>query len=254
MAWYKDFELVKGNNSGTFVSGSKKKLVLHTTEGGSAAGAIAAYKANNSWPHFTVDPIKKIKYQHVDTGFPARALRNKAGGTETNRGGAIQIEIVGRASESHNWSQETLKWLAEEVIGPICKNEGIKLEAPLKFLGQQDGLLASEKAKQRLSYKDWESANYILGHQHVPENSHWDPGKIDIEKILSYIKDVEKSEENIMAQISEERFKALEDKVNELFTQIIGTKKGAGTEALRQLWRDTAQSAQAAEVQTRTKA
>lgn len=250
--WYTGFIVRKGNGSGVFVPGSKKKLVLHTTEGGSAEGAIAAYTKNNSWPHFTVDPVKKLKYQHVDTGVPARALKNKSGGTETNRGGAIQIEIVGRASESQGWSDDVLKWLAKEVIGPICNAEGIKLSAPLKFLGQSDGLLATESAKQRLSYNAWEVADYILGHQHAPENSHWDPGKLNVNKILSYI-EKDDGEDNIMAQISEERFKALEDKVNELFDQIIGTKKGAGTEKLRGLWRDTAQSAQAAEVQTRPK-
>jgi hypothetical protein len=36
------------------------KIVHHTTEGGSAAGAIATYKAAGAYPHFTVIRIKFI--------------------------------------------------------------------------------------------------------------------------------------------------------------------------------------------------
>ena len=57
---------------------NRPKLLLHTTEGSSIAGAVGAYKANNSWPHVTVDPIRKTRVQHVPLTKPARALRNSA--------------------------------------------------------------------------------------------------------------------------------------------------------------------------------
>jgi len=166
--WYEGFAREQGNSAGTYDEGPVR-LVLHTTEGSSVEGAVAAYKKNNSWPHFTVDPVKKIAVQHVDTAVPARALKNLAGGVETNREHAIQVEIVGRAAETHNMPDEQIKWLAE-ILGPVIRNEGIRL-VTVPFYGQDAGwTLASTSAKQRMSNHDWENFNGICGHQHVPEN------------------------------------------------------------------------------------
>lgn len=166
--WYEGFAREQGNSAGTYDEGPAR-LVLHTTEGSSVESAVAAYKKNNSWPHFTVDPVKKIAVQHVDTAVPARALKNLAGGVETNREHAIQVEIVGRAAETHNMPDEQIKWLAE-ILGPVIRNEGIRL-VTVPFYGQDAGwTLASTNAKQRMSNHDWENFNGICGHQHVPEN------------------------------------------------------------------------------------
>lgn len=81
-------------SSGSYTSGPFK-IVHHTTEGSSAEGAFGAFRANRSDPHFTVDSSKI--YQHINTGKAARALRNAAGGVQTNRDSAIQIEVVGFA-------------------------------------------------------------------------------------------------------------------------------------------------------------
>src|SRR5215210_3512071 len=81
-------------SSGSF-TGGPFKIVHHTTEGSSAAGAFSAFQSHRSDPHFTVDE-QKI-YQHIDTSMAARALKNPAGGVQTNRDSAIQIEVVGFA-------------------------------------------------------------------------------------------------------------------------------------------------------------
>ncbi|MBK6858098.1 MAG: hypothetical protein IPG97_16500 [Microthrixaceae bacterium] len=148
------------------------------TEGSSIAGAVGAYKANNSWPHVTVDPIRKTRVQHVPLTKPARALRNSAVPGETNRAPTvIQVEIVGRAAESHDWSEAALVWLGREVVGPLCTAASIPLVAPREFLGTKAGhTLASVTAKQRLTAAQWRDLSGILGHQHAPENTHWDPG------------------------------------------------------------------------------
>src|SRR5690242_6455694 len=78
-------------------TGGPFKLVHHTTEGASAAGAMTAFKNNRSDPHFTVDGT--TIYQHIDTGVAARALRNEPGGVQTNRDSAVQIEVVGFAGK-----------------------------------------------------------------------------------------------------------------------------------------------------------
>ena len=36
----------------------------------------------------------------------------------------------------------------------------------------------------RMSSNEWEEFNGWCGHQNVPENLHWDPGIIDIERLL----------------------------------------------------------------------
>lgn len=94
-------------SSGKYTGGIFK-IVHHTTEGGSAEGAFAAFKAHRSDPHFTVD-ANKI-YQHIDTDVAARSLRNAAGGVETNRDRALQIEVVGFAGKTKN--KATMKNLA----------------------------------------------------------------------------------------------------------------------------------------------
>jgi hypothetical protein len=40
-------------------------------------------------------------------------------------------------------------------------------------------------APQRLSPAAWDAYSGVLGHQHAPDNSHGDPGAIDINRILS---------------------------------------------------------------------
>jgi hypothetical protein len=73
--------------------GGPYKIVHHTTEGGSAEGAMQTFRAKRADPHFTVDAT--TIYQHVDTAEGARALVNNAGGVQTNRDSAVQIELVG---------------------------------------------------------------------------------------------------------------------------------------------------------------
>src|SRR5262245_58825407 len=87
------FEEISGPD-GSFVGGPFK-VVHHTTEASTYAGAKAAYKANRSDPHFTV--AGEDIFQHIDTGLSARSLRNQDGGVQTNRDSAVQIEVVGFA-------------------------------------------------------------------------------------------------------------------------------------------------------------
>jgi len=75
---------------GSFVGGPFR-IIHHTTEGSSAAGAFGAFRAHRSDPHFTVDD--RAIYQHIDTSVAARALRNVEGGVQTNRFSAIQIAL-----------------------------------------------------------------------------------------------------------------------------------------------------------------
>ena len=174
--WYPGAKRSPGNSSGSYTSGPFKG-VLHTTEGGSAGGAIGAYKANNSWPHFTVDRDGTV-YQHMGIDVAARSLQNKSGGVQTNRDSAIQIEVVGWASKP--------AWPLAQVAGLISlmrwieKEAGVKPHAPVFGSSEQYG----ERNPLEFSQAQWDAFDGWCGHQHVPENSHWDPGAIQITNLL----------------------------------------------------------------------
>lgn len=157
-------------------------LALHTTEGTSIAGAEAAFKKNNSWPHRIFAPATDQRRQYVSYDSPARALRNMSGGVQTNNReedgiqgpDIIQLEIVGFARDMPNLPDDQKIRLALEIL-TICREAGIPVEFNYPFAGNDAyGLTGSV----RLTAWEWQGARGILGHQHVPENTHWDPGHV----------------------------------------------------------------------------
>lgn len=176
---------VVGRDSGPFVD-APMRLVLHTTEGASAAGAIAAFKSTGSWPHFTVDGARQIRYQHIPVNLAARALVHAAGTAETNRAGAIQIEMVGFAHATQDLTDDVLQWFATEVVAPILAACPITTDHPA-FVGA-DQSPSGVNAKQRMTEAAWTAFNGICGHQHVPcGNDHWDPGAFPIDRCLAFL-------------------------------------------------------------------
>jgi len=176
---------VQGNSAGAY-SSPVDKFLIHTTEGTSIAGAIAAYRTNNSWPHLTVDARIGRTPEicgHLDLDVAARSLRNMAGGVQTNTDGVIQIEVVGQAG---NPSVIDWAWIGREVVGPICRTMGIPVHSTVRWVPypQSYGL----GAPQRLSAAEWTSFQGVLGHQHAPENDHGDPGAIPILVVLEAAK------------------------------------------------------------------
>lgn len=161
------YEVVKGNDAGSFTGGGRK-LVLHTTEGSSANGAIGAYRANNSWPHFTISYKEQRKIQHLETNVASRALQNNmSDGFQTNRANCVQVEIAGFAKNA--WTKEEMDWYAQrflEIRGSFY--------FPLNFLGSG-----------RLNDKQFVDYSGICGHKNVPDNNHSDPGNQDLAYIIS---------------------------------------------------------------------
>lgn len=177
MAWYSIAnKTVKGNGSGPFLSGPYKG-VLHTTEGGSATGAISAFKNNNSWPHFMVDYYGNV-WQFIDTTQGARALRNLSGGVQTNLDSAIQIEIVGYASKPNNHPTAQIDAL-KALMRWIETTTGVKPIGPGRAFATAYG-----QNSLRFTNQQWDNFAGWCGHCHVPENDHWDPGGIDLLQLL----------------------------------------------------------------------
>ncbi len=176
--------------SGT-MAGGPFKGVLHSTEGKSYASARGAYVKNKSNPHFTVS-FEKGKFeawQHVPLDASSRALRNADGGVQTNRDSAIQIEIVGTCNPPNRgkagWlfvpeaPEEYLAGIAD-LMAWVEAQTGIRPVSPA-FSPYPASYGASPA---RMTGPTWDDFNGWCGHQHVPENTHGDPGDIDIARLL----------------------------------------------------------------------
>jgi hypothetical protein len=175
-------EWTQGNDAGSQVA-PVRKLVIHTTEGSSIEGAVGAYRQNNSWPHETDDYRTGITPRacgHLTPDRAARSLKNRSGGPETNRDGVYQIEVVGFAQqpEGINWAR-----FGRERVGPLCRELGIPLTSTVVWVAYPSSY--GENASQRLPGSAWDVYEGLLGHQHVPENDHGDPGAIPIQEILA---------------------------------------------------------------------
>lgn len=148
--------------------GGPFKIVHHTTEGSTAQGALNAFAANKSDPHFTVDAT--TIFQHVDTAEGARALRNAVGGVQTNRDSAVQIELVGFAHLPKDPRALTnlarlCRWIESTHGVPRVWPSGPPKPA-------KNG---KDPGGHNRNPQVWETQSGHYGHSHVPENTHWDP-------------------------------------------------------------------------------
>ena len=153
--------------SGTY-TGGPFKIVHHTTEGSTAAGAFDAFASHRSDPHFTVDAT--TIYQHIDTDKAARALRNPPGGVQTNRDKAIQIEVVGFAHRPK--TKPTLRNVAR-LCRWIEQTHGVSPEWPNGH--PKPARNGRDPGGHNRNAATWDSKGGHYGHCHVPENTHWDP-------------------------------------------------------------------------------
>lgn len=183
MSRYSEAEWVAMSGSSDY-TGGPKRLVLHTTEGWSIASALGAYRAKNIAPQFTIDFVARRWLQHIDTARAASAMANLVGGVQTNRDGAVQIEIVGFAAYTQDISDDDLEWIGG-IVRKICDREGINVNRFPRFVGQESGTIATATAPQRMSHAEWNDFDGVCGHQHVPENHHWDPGLFPYQRMLA---------------------------------------------------------------------
>jgi endonuclease G len=174
MARYPGAEWLPISGSSGSFTGGPFKIVHHTTEGSSASGAFAAFRANRSDPHFTLDETKV--YQHIDTNVAARALRNPSGGVQTNRDSAIQIEVVGFAHRPK--SKATLRNLAR-----LCRWIEITHGVPKVWPNgrPKPAKNGRDPGGHNRDARTWDIKGGHYGHSNVPENTHWDPAYTDDE-------------------------------------------------------------------------
>lgn len=169
-------------------AGGPAKGVLHSTEGKSYASARSVYAGSRVPPQVTVtyERGRFEAYQHMPAEQAGKALVNKPGGVQTNRDGAFQIEIVGtcdpkwRGVAGWLYLPEAPKPYLEGIARLMRWAErslGIRRASPLPFRPYPSSYGSNGV---RMSGAAWENFSSWCGHQHVPENSHGDPGAIDV--------------------------------------------------------------------------
>lgn len=173
------------NKDGGSYIGAKWKILLHTTEAKWFRPNSTNYYGHSSYPHFTIEPDGTV-WQHIPIDRAARATKNLSGGVETNRANMIQIEICWKAAEAEQMPRELLdavaklsKWIMSQVYVPAKAPDVGFLPYPKSY---------GSKAGARFSHNSWYNFNGFLGHQHVPENDHGDPGRINIDYIFGILK------------------------------------------------------------------
>lgn len=182
--WLGGAKVIKAVTDGGSMKGGNPRATWHTTENDpkkTSATAIANFlNRSRNCVHIVWNPVTGEIVQMIPANRAGRGLRNKAGGVETNRAGSvnIQIEVVGQAA--HPFTTNECKNL--DVIVAWLRTHGIKDVFPA---GTPRAYPASygESNPQR-SIESW-TKNGHFGHSQVPENSHGDPGMINVGKILT---------------------------------------------------------------------
>ena len=167
-------------DGGTFV-GPVTIGCLHTTESSRFIPAKDSYFGHKNYPHFTVANVDGFfkSWQHISIRRAARALANRAGGVQTNREGVIQIEVVGKAASPFTRDPVIVEGL-RKLMRWIEQETEIPRSSAVTFWAGKYGIAVPHRMSnsQWVDYKGW------CAHQHVPENSHYDAGAIDINKLL----------------------------------------------------------------------
>ena len=191
--------------------------VIHTTEGTS----VPSYGGGASAPNFTAlpdIPNRRLRwYQHFDFDVSSRALVNRAGGVDTNTLNAVQIELVGtcdpkyrtawgdrRAGRDYLFWPDAPDWALAELAKFVRwahEEHGVQLRSTVTWTAYPSSYGATSA---RLSGSQWQAYYGWLGHQHVPENSHGDPGNLDMTRVLQHARGTTEQEDDPMAGMTAE--------------------------------------------------
>lgn len=172
-------------NGGTYLEGVPWRFVAHTTEAipSSLVGAKAMAARHPYPPHLWAWPDRRWLGQTVPLDRSAAALvqpRGEPAAHRTNKARAIQVEIIGEAADTPQWSTETWEWLGEFVLAPV-----IEAGYPIN-LGRVAPLTGNDGyglgGKVRMGWPEWLAFDGLCAHSNVPGNDHWDigDGRLDI--------------------------------------------------------------------------
>ena|SRR5436309_1196473 len=168
----------KITETGPFTGGGWK-LIWHTTEGNGLATMVKVLQQKKAEPHFVIDHELGRVVQLVRLDEYARALMHPPGTPETNRANCIQIEICGFAKQADNWSEHSYRNLARLALL-------IKHRVPIPNRATHPFRINAA----RLTPNGFVKAAGWLGHEHVPNNDHYDPGALPARHIIRLMEKV----------------------------------------------------------------
>lgn len=176
-------------------------VVWHTTEG----MTLPSYGGGASAPNITAKPDfanKRLRwYQHFDIDRSSRALVDSPGGASTNRGNAVQVELIGTCDPAtmNRWISQGRRqnvdfifwpqapdWALAEVakfVTWLHENHGVQIKSTVTWRAYPSSY---GNSPVRMSVSQWNAYYGHLGHQHVPENDHGDPGNINFARIIEH--------------------------------------------------------------------
>lgn len=164
--------------------------VIHTTEG----TGLPDYNGGATAPNYTAVPDfrkRRLKwFVHFSDERSSRALANLPGGVETNTLNAIQVELVGtcdpathvawmKAGRRHIFWPQAPAWALRDLAAFVVdmhRRHGIKIQGPKDWTAYPASYGSSNP--NRFTHEQWRNFYGWCGHQHVPENSHGDPGSL----------------------------------------------------------------------------
>lgn len=170
--WGLTITKTRREDAGEFVAATPK-IVWHTTEGTSFDGARATLFANGDEPHFLVSVDGRFVQQFIPLNRSSKSLRHPAGTPETNRAHCVQIEVCGFARDSQNWSEAKMERLA--ALAVLIEHR-VDVERHTHCSFQEPKRIAADH------FARWSGH---VGHVHVPNNDHVDPGHFRITDLFA---------------------------------------------------------------------
>ncbi len=183
MAWLPKARRVNlGANvaGGSYDDTRKPKVCWHFTQGSSLTGARSAFAAYP--PHIGYDPKTRELEQYVPLDRHSYAFFNGEADDEY----IIQIEVVGFSEDSHNMPDGQVQNIVDDLVNPLEELIGVPpVVIRHGFRGAGEGIvLATPSSPIRISLDELREFSGHLGHQHIPGDGHWDPGRFRIDEVL----------------------------------------------------------------------
>lgn len=181
--WHPDAVRNQVQAGGTYLASGHPRLTWHTTEGSS----LPTY--SGSHPHFTLDVKGRRLYQHIPIERSAMALRNLSGGVETNRiNKNVQVELI--AFSDANFAKRAGK--SQYAVVNLTDDDYAQIARLARWIEKHAGVPRKcgvtfrDDSNHKVSHAEWATYEGHIGHQHVPENDHWDPsGSFKIGRVLA---------------------------------------------------------------------
>jgi hypothetical protein len=160
--------------------GGPPRWVWHTYEADphllTAVAGARALRAAGHDVHFVFNPLSGQVAQMLPAYRSARALKNRAGGVQTNRLGSVclQVEVIGFAEHPFTSHLTAAGRAGLGKLVAFARAHGIPDVWPMGSPPEYPRGYAVRDPRV------WTSRAGHYGHSQVPENDHGDPGAIDI--------------------------------------------------------------------------